>query len=144
MAARTIIVLCALALAIVVAIELFDPPLTVKVGDFPIIEGPAPASSFLQMAPGGSIDIQVSHQRAVIGHDISIRVSTSGGRTISSVTLYFDQRKIEHQVLRPPKIGHARDLKQVGGYSPGFTHTLRVVVRGNGPKAEYSFTWTDP
>lgn len=86
----------------------------------------------------------LSHRRALIGHELTVKVTASAKETIARVTTTLDGRGLAKDSLSPPEVQYERSFHQVGGAGPGLQHVLVVhATNGEGEQAVASLRWND-
>ena len=86
----------------------------------------------------------LSHRRALIGHDVTVKVTAAAKETIARVTTELDGRTLARDALAPPEVQYERAFHQVGGGGPGQHHVLSVqATSAEGKPAVASLRWND-
>lgn len=86
----------------------------------------------------------LSQRRALMGHDITVKVTASTREEIARVTTELDGRRLARDVLGPPEAQYARVFRQVGGGGPGQQHVLTVHgANTDGKTSVASLRWND-
>jgi hypothetical protein len=86
----------------------------------------------------------LSHRRALIGHDITVKVTAAGKEAIARVATELDGRSLARDPLAPPEVQYERMFHQVGGAGPGQDHVLTVhATSAEGATAVASLRWND-
>jgi len=86
----------------------------------------------------------LSHRRALIGHDIAVRVTAAAKETIARVATELDGRTLARDALAPPEAQYERMFHQVGGAGPGQDHVLAVhATSADGTTTVASLRWND-
>jgi hypothetical protein len=86
----------------------------------------------------------LSHRRALIGHDIAVKVTAAAKETIARVATELDGRTLARDALAPPEVQYERMFHQVGGAGPGQDHVLAVhATSGEGETTVASLRWND-
>ena len=79
-----------------------------------------------------------------MGNRIDIQVNAEQGEEISSVSTYFDEVSLAEDSLTPPEVQYERVFRQVGGFTPGQLHTVRVNATNNHGVSQFaSRSWQD-
>jgi hypothetical protein len=68
----------------------------------------------------------LSQRRALVGHDITVKVTASAKEAIARVVTELDGRRLARDLLAPAEIQYERIFRQVGGGGPGQEHVLTV------------------
>jgi predicted secreted protein len=86
----------------------------------------------------------LSHRRALIGHDITVKVTAAAKETIARVATELDGRTLARDALAPPEVQYERMFHQVGGAGPGQDHVLAVhATSADGKTTVASLRWND-
>ena len=86
----------------------------------------------------------LSHRRALIGHDVTVKVTAAAKETIARVITELDGRTLARDALAPPEVQYERLFQQVGGGGPGQQHVLSVQsTSADGKRAVASLRWND-
>jgi hypothetical protein len=86
----------------------------------------------------------LSHERMVIGHRITAKVSTASDEAITRVLTKLDGRKLGDDKLSPAEVQYVRVFEQVGGAGPSQDHVLLVsATNDDGATQTASLRWTD-
>ena len=86
----------------------------------------------------------ITHARAIMGHDIDVKVEADGGETISTVEVELDGFVLGTNVLDPPNASFERSFVQAGDAAPGMDHALRVTASdAHGKSSSATCAWTD-
>jgi hypothetical protein len=73
-----------------------------------------------------------------------VQVKAEPGEEIASVRTTYDDSELADDDLSPNEVQYQRIFKQIGGYTPGDTHTVQVTATNNSGKSQTSTrTWTD-
>jgi hypothetical protein len=84
------------------------------------------------------------NQRAVVGHDITVKVTANAREAIAKVTTELDGRRLARDVLVPPEAQYERIFHQVGGGGPGQEHVLVLrATNSDGETSVASRRWND-
>jgi len=85
----------------------------------------------------------VEHRRALIGHDIAVRVTAAAKETIARVATELDGRTLARDALAPPEVQYERMFHQVGG-ADRQDHVLAVhATSADGTTTVASLRWND-
>lgn len=87
--------------------------------------------------------ITITHQRAVVGNDITVGADDDE-KLVGRVETKLDGFVIGDDRLNPPNISYDRTFVQQGSYSPHTDHCVEVVAEDGTGKAFYkTHRWTD-
>jgi hypothetical protein len=93
---------------------------------------------------GKTMRFSLSHRRALIGHDVTVKVTAAAKEAIARVTAELDGRALARDALAPPEVQYERVFHQVGGGGPGQQHVLSVkATNSEGEAAIASLRWND-
>lgn len=86
----------------------------------------------------------LTQRRALVGHDITVKVTAGAKEEIANVTTELDGRRLARDVLGPAEAQYERIFHQVGGAGPGQNHVLTVrAATSDGSSAVASRRWND-
>lgn len=86
----------------------------------------------------------LSQRRALMGHDITVKVTAGAKEEIARVATELDGRWLARDVLGPPETQYVRVFHQVGGGGPGQQHVLTVhATDTDGKTSVASRRWND-
>lgn len=86
----------------------------------------------------------LSQRRALVGHDITVKVTAAAKEAVARVATELDGRKLARDVLGPAEVQYERVFRQVGGGGPGQQHVLTVhATNTDGETSVASRRWND-
>lgn len=86
----------------------------------------------------------IQAKRDFIGHRIDVTVSADEGETITRVTTLYDDFPLADDPLDPPQVQYQRTFSQVGGFTPGDDHIVKVTAyAASGSQRTASYQWQD-
>jgi len=88
--------------------------------------------------------IEITHKRAPVGNDITVKVNAENKERISSVQTKPDRFTIGKDALNPPNVSYERIFPKQGSASPGRRHSVTVkVIDQDGNDHNATYKWTD-
>jgi hypothetical protein len=87
-----------------------------------------------------SMNVTITHTRAVAGWDVNVKVSTEGNEAISHVLTKVNEGLEDDQDVHPPAKSWENTLRQKGVY-PGENKVVVTVTNGDGDGTDWVSEW---
>lgn len=89
--------------------------------------------------------ILMTHERAIQGHDIIVRVDCADGESVTWVETRLDGFVLATDPLQPAEQSYERSFTQAGDAAPMMDHELAVeAIDGTNRSSRATVRWTDP
>lgn len=86
----------------------------------------------------------LAHNRVLIGHQVTVKVTAASGETIARVVTVLDGSRLGDDRLDPAEVQYERVFEQAGGAGPGQRHALLVTATNDaGVHQTASRRWQD-
>jgi hypothetical protein len=90
------------------------------------------------------MDFSINHSRDIIGNKISVKITSDRAHLIASVSMTYDGSQLCTDILGSPSTYFQKQMNQVGGAGPGYSHTLIVdVTDTTGVTESATESWQD-
>ncbi|MGH9866885.1 MAG: hypothetical protein ACREAA_01805 [Candidatus Polarisedimenticolia bacterium] len=78
----------------------------------------------------------IEHEKAAIGHDITVAVTGENDQLIARVIIEYDSSQLGDDQLEPPANQYGRSWSKKGLAGPGQQHMVRVLATDSTGKQE--------